>query len=222
MQQEDKRLNEAFHDAYKDIKASEDLKKETLKMMLLKEEDSLQEPEKRRKKRFSVRYYGIAAAVICVMILAVGILRPTGISYVTMMEDGVFYDEVELENGVIRFLTNRVVISTSPNAGQAGFMEDAVSGMTDEKQSEPGEQEETKNGGRLQLFKADTLKIPRIREEEWSYIDGQKIYVFVLEMDGMRFHAIYEKEDGVYEVIGENVTQKEFIDYLYKKINRVR
>lgn len=217
MQQDDRRLNEAFHDAYKDIKAPEALKEETLKRMLA-EEDTLKKQGKRQKSKRPPWYYGMAAAALCVLVLAVGLLRPAGISYVTMMEDDVFYEEVELKDGLIRFLPNRVVISVSPNAGQAGFPEGTVSEGADEREKAPEDQEEAKSGGKLQFFKTDTLKMPPIAEEDWSYIGSQKIYVSVLETDGVRYHAVFEKEDGGYEVIGENVTQKEFIDYLYKKI----
>lgn len=217
MQQEDRRLNKAFGDAYRDIKAPEELKEDTLKLMFA-EEGRRQETKKAKRRKFPGWYYGAVAAAACAVLFFVSALRTDGISYVTMMEEDVFYDTVELKDGLIRFLPDRVIISISPNAGQAAFQEKDVSSLPDEKVTEPEEQVETKSGGQLKLFKIDALSIPKIGEEDWSYIGEQKIYVSVLETDGMRFHAVYEKGEASYEVIGEDVTQKEFIDYLYQKI----
>ncbi|MDE6185315.1 MAG: hypothetical protein K2G39_07830, partial [Lachnospiraceae bacterium] len=211
IQQEDRRLNKAFSDAYRNVKAPEALKKGTLNQMLAKEEGLKRQPEKVQKRKLPVWYYGAMAAAVCVVVFWVSALRSDGITYVTMIEEGVFYEEVELKDGWIRFLPNRVIISISPNAGQAGFQGEDKNGLPVEKETEPEELIQTKSGGQLKFFKTDGLLTPELAEEDWSYIGEQKIYVSVLKTDGVRFHAIYERGGSAYEVIGENVTQKEFI-----------
>lgn len=220
MSLEDQILNKEFRNAYQDKKAPEDLKKDTLNRMLAEDARSRQENSKAHKRKNSFWLYGTAAAVLCAAVLTFMVLRPGGISYITPMEEGVFYDEVELEDGTIRFLPGRVFISISPNAGQAvvGQEEDAGS-LSYGKEAEVIEQTESESGGELKYIKQSIVSMPGVGEDDWSYIGEQKIYVSVLRTDGMRCQAIYEKEDEVYEVIGTNVTQKEFIDYLYQKIN---
>ena len=72
----------------------------------------------------------------------------------------------------------------------------------------------------MKFLKEDAASVPEINEDSWSYIEEQKIYVSFLKAEGMRYQAVYEKEEAFYEVIGTNVTQKEFIDYLYQKIKK--
>lgn len=216
---EDQILNKEFRNAYRDVKAPEDLKKDTLKRMLAEEEHLKPENGKGRKRKRIVWRYGTVAAALCAAVLVIAVLRPEGISYITPMEDDVFYDEVALEDGIIRFLPGRVVISISPNAGQAVIgQEESANDFFHEKEAELIEQTESESGGELKYFKKSAALAPELDEDGWSYIGEQKIYVSVLKTEGMRYQAAYEKDDTAYEVIGTNVTQKEFIDYLYQKI----
>ncbi|MBD5546890.1 MAG: hypothetical protein HDQ97_05775 [Lachnospiraceae bacterium] len=218
---EDQVLNEEFRNAYQNMKAPEDLKNDTLKRMLAEEKHLEKEDGNSRKVKRTVWYYGTAVVALCAAILVIAVLRSEGISYITPMEEDVFYDEVALENGMIRFLPDRVVISISPNAGQAVIGQgESVSGSFDEEEAELIEVTESESGGELKFLTERTAFAPEIDEDSWSYIGEQKIYVSVLKSEDMRYQAVYEKNNKIYEVIGINVTQKEFIDYLYQKIKK--
>ncbi len=214
-------LNQEFGNAYRDIKAPEALKKDTLMRMFAEEERLKQENGNGYKRTPAIWYYGVVAAALCAAVLVFAVLRPEGISYITPMEEGVFYDEVELEDGMIRFAPGRVAISISPNAGQALVaQEESQSGLFHGEEAELIELTESESGGELKFLKEDAASVPEINEDSWSYIEEQKIYVSFLKAEGMRYQAVYEKEEAFYEVIGTNVTQKEFIDYLYQKIKK--
>lgn len=60
--------------------------------------------------------------------------------------------------------------------------------------------------------------MPEIPEEDWSHIGEQQIYVTALKTETVRYQATFEKGGTLCEITGVGVTQKEFIDYLYKKI----
>lgn len=214
-------LNQEFWSAYRDIKAPEDLKKDTLIRMLAEEEHLKQENGKEHRRKPAAWHYGVVAAALCSAVLVFAVLRPEGISYITPMEEGVFYDEVALKDGIIRFAQGRVVISISPNAGQAPIaQEESSSGLFHGDEAELIELTESESGGELKFLKENAVSVPEINEDSWSYIGEQNIYVSFLKTEGMRYQALYEKDDAVYEVIGTNVTQKEFIDYLYQKIKK--
>lgn len=214
-------LNQEFWSAYRDIKAPEELKKDTLIRMLAEEERLKQGNGKVYKRNPAVWHYGVVAAALCAAVLVFAVLRPEGISYITPMEEGVFYDEVELEDGIIRFEPSRVVIAISPNAGQALIaQEEPQSGLFQGEEAELIELTESESGGELKFLMENVVSVPGINEDSWSYIGDQKIYVSFLKTEGMRYQAVYEKDDMSYEVIGTNVTQKEFIDYLYQKIKK--
>lgn len=217
---EEQVLNQEFGNAYRDIKAPEDLKKDTLIRMLAEEERLKQEKGKVHKRKPAIWHYGVAAAALCAAVLVFAVLRPEGISYITPMEEGIFYDEVALKDGMIRFAPGRVVISISPNAGLAPIAQEEASSGLFHGEEELIELTESESGGELKFLKDDAASMPEINEDSWSYIGEQKIYVSFLKTEGMRYQAVYEKDDAVYEVIGTNVTQKEFIDYLYQKIKK--
>lgn len=212
-------LKKNFNAVYCDIKAPEDLKRDTLRKMLEEEERLKHESAKLSKRKKHFLYCSTMAAALCIAVLGFAMLRPTGISYVTSMEEGVYYDEVELKNGVIRFIPERVSISMIPNAGQVGIegKETIKNDLLQEKE-EVMEQVDTETGGELMLLKADTVSLPENTEDGWSYIGDQKIYVSVLRSAEEKYHAIYDKDGSIYEVVGTNVSQKEFIEYLYLQI----
>ena len=107
-------LNQEFGNAYRGIKAPEALKKDTLIRMFAEEERLKQENGKIHKRKPAAWNYGVSAAALCAAVLVFAVLRPEGISYITPMEEGVFHDEVELEDGMIRFAPGRVVIQSLP------------------------------------------------------------------------------------------------------------
>lgn len=205
----------AFEDAYRQIKAPEALKADTLSKML--EENKKKEPARRIKNLFR---YGTLAAALCAAALCFLLTRPSGISFITPMEDDVYYDEVELKDGIIHFVKNRVAISISPNAGTVtiGRENQKETDENKEEASEIAEEKITESGGSISFRKTDALTLPEIAEENWSYIGEQKMYVTVLKANEVRYQAVFEKDKTVYEMIGINVSQKEFIEELYLRV----
>ncbi len=200
-----------FADAYDKIRAPQELKTETLSRMLA-------EDEKRKKNKAvkKVLRFAVPAAAACAALLCFFLIRPAGAPYVTQMEEGVYYDTVELEDGEIHFIKNRLVISPTANLGTA-FGEETPG---EEEKQEPLEKTETKSGGSIIFQKTDALPALQMKESELSYIGGQEIYIMALNMEEVRFQAVYEKDGEIYEMVGINVSQEEFIDALYKKVKK--
>lgn len=205
----------AFEDAYSQVKAPETLKADTLSKML--EENNKEKPARQVKNIFR---YGALAAALCAAALCFILLRPSGISFITPMEDDVYYDEVELKDGVIHFVKNRVAISISPNAGTVTIGQENQQETDENKNEASGTAEEkiTESGGSISFRETDALTLPEIAEENWSYIGEQKIYVTVLKANEVRYQAVFEKDKTAYEMIGINVSQKEFIEELYLRV----
>ena len=137
--------------------------------------------------------------------------------YVTKMNDDIHYDTVELKDGEINFVSKRMAISISPNAGNAFDSADNAE-VTEDME----EVINCKSGGTLTFAKAkeSKSKLPKLSENDWSYIDACQIYVTELKTEPIRYQAVYEWDDVTYELIGEGVTQKEFIDELYRRIKK--
>ncbi len=207
----------AFEEAYNSIKAPADLKADTLEKMVKEDKRQAQSSDIKRyriHKKPVVGYVSLAMA-ICGIFFAVFFLRPEEAVYLTAMEDGVFYDEVELKDGVIHFVRNRVAISVTPSAG--GVVIGQETEKADEEKSKT-EEVRTESGGVISFRETAALSLPEIAEEKWSYIGEQKIYVTVLNMEPVRYQAAFEKEGSACEMTGEGVTQKEFIDELYRRV----
>ena len=217
MNKQDDTMKEAFKETFEKIVAPEDLKAKTLvRMGSVESKEENIEQRAIKKKSFRWYYSAAGAAALCAAVFLFVLLRPSGVDYITPMEDGVYYDTVELKDGEIHFVKNRVAISITPNAGVA-LLEDKVSEDGDNGMYE---MENAESGGTLEwkISQADSLL--QIADESWSYIGDQQIYVTVLKTEEMRYQAVYEKDGISYEVIGTGTTQKEFVDYLYKKVQK--
>lgn len=214
---EEQFIKERVQETFDRITASEELKKETLERMKKAQEEGEQLSDVKKKRKSSLwRYSALAAALLCTVGIWICFLRPTGASYVTPMEEGVYYDKVELKNGVIHFVNNKVAISITPNAGKVTIGQDEQEDKSDEIQAV--DVLLLDDGGMISFDKIDQISLPEIANDNWSYIGEQKIYVTVLKTEKMRFQAVYEKNGIAYEVIGTGTTQKEFIDFLYEKV----
>lgn len=204
-----------FEDIYDKIKAPEELKTDTLQKML--DENEKRKPGKNRAFLFRS---AALTAVLCAAVICFVLIHPTGPSYITPVEEGTYYDKVELKDGVIHFVKNRVVISVSPNAGTVTIGQEKQDGAekNDKEEFPATEKIETESGGVISFQRTGALSFPEIAEDSWSYIGEQKIYVTVLNTENIRYQAAYEKDGFAYEMTGTNVTQKEFIDELYRKV----
>lgn len=208
--EKDDELRKRFEDAFSDVSAPENLKEQTLAQM--------QEEAGPGGRTLSVLgrklwYFCSVAALLCILAVTVFWQRGRGASYLTVMEEGVYYDRVELKDGEILFVANRVAISITPSAGSiaAGQEGETAAGQVIEEK-------QTKTGGTLSYRKTGSADLPGIDEQSLSHIGSRDIYVTVLKTEEIRYQAVFERNGEAFEVIGENVTQKEFIDYLYDKV----
>ena len=226
---DDELLKEQFQKGYESIKLPEEFKVAVLSEMKKeaqktettsagkKNSTALEDKAKKKQSKIKVWQIGAFSGALCAAAVVLMILKPGGISYVTPMEDGVYYDTVELKNGEIHFVKNRVAISISPNAGHVtiggGSLDD-----TSQEEDIVLEERKTENGGCLMFQETSQVSLPEIAEDNWSNIGKQQIYVTVLKTEEMRYQAAFEKDGAAYQVIGTDVSQKEFIDFLYEKV----
>ena len=213
-----------FEDIYDKIRTPEDLKSDTLRKMMREDEEiktSKTGFSFNRKRMLSCVSF---AAVFCVAALCFFFLQPKGASYITPMEEGEYYEKVELKDGVICFVKNRVIISISPNAGTVTIGQENQNETENDapvgEDSSVAQEKQTKSGGVIRFQKISAISLPEIAENKWSYIGEQKIYVTVLDTEEVRYQAVYEKDGNAYELTGTNVTQKEFIDELYGRVKK--
>ena len=223
--------NKKFQETYDDLKVPSDLKAQTLAMMLKEDANLLREQEtstqkeskisngKMKKsnssKRFHYTRYGAVLLTACAAVLCFVIFMPHGAPYITKLEDGTYYETVELKDGKINFMQNRMAISITPNAGLAiGSDIEAA----EEKEEVLLLEKESKSGGKLRFLETTKVTLPNMSQSGWSHIGEQEIYVTVLKTEEIRYQAVYEKDGIIYEVIGIDVTQKEFIDFLYEQV----
>ncbi len=212
-------MKKAFEEAYGNVKAPDSLKAETLILMEAENEKQIPQGQKASKRRRSVWGCGLAGAVLCAALICLLFLPGRDAVYITPMEDGVHWDMVELEDGVLRFLSERMIISVTPNAGNGTGDREGTDPVNDGEADCPVEKITAQSGGTLTLYRQDAQALLNIPEEDWSHINGQQVYVTVLKTETIRYQATFEKDGMTWEITGVGVTQKEFIDYLYKKIN---
>lgn len=211
-------MKKAFEEAYENVKAPASLKEETLSLMRAESEKTRVDGKNPHKKAVIAWSGSLAAAVLCAALIGLLFLPGRGAVYVTPLEDGVHRDTVELKDGVLRFLSERIFISVTPNAGSAVGGRENEEAADHSQGDRPVEEITAQSGGTLTFYRKDVLTLPEIPEEDWSHIDGQRVYVTVLKTETVRYQATFEKDGAVCEITGEGVTQKEFIDYVYKKI----
>lgn len=209
-------MKKLFQETYGKVQAPEDLKAETLALM--NAEHGKGKVCRNRTKQKIIGCCGSVAAVFCAVFIGFSLFSKQGPVYITPMEDGVHYDRVELEDGVLNFWSERVMISVTPNGGNAADRTDAPDETVIEEDVGPRERVISQSGGTLVYLIQEELSLPEVPDSDWSFIDDQRVYVTVLKTENIRYQATFEKEGRVCEITGEGVTQKEFIDFLYKKI----
>lgn len=202
-------ISKAVKNTYDALQTPDSWKQEILLKM---QEEAMKEetPTVNEKKSHKIQFMA-GLATLCAAALCLFLILPKGTPYVTSIEEGIYYNDIELKNGEIHFVSNRMAISITPNAGNAFS-------TTEEAQENPTEVLLCESGGMISFEKTQKSKLPEIAESNWSYIEEQLIYVTVLKTEPVRYQAIYEKDGETYELIGEGVTQKEFIDELYKRV----
>lgn len=219
---ESEELRKEFKDTFSGIHASEDLKARTLTAML--DEEEIRSKETKRRPSYVKKIWTIsvpAAALLCAALVLMVLKGTPEPPYITQLENGVFCEEVKLEDGELHFAAGRVAISITPNAGVVNIGQNQTGELP---ASEDGEQildkKEDAAGGQLIYKKIAAIKLPDIGEKNWSYIGEQKIYITVLDTVDTRYQAVFEKDGQAYDVTGIGVWQKEFIDYLYQIVKK--
>lgn len=219
---ESEELRKEFKDTFSGIHASEDLKARTLTAML--DEEEIRSKETKRRPSYVKKIWTIsvpAAALLCAALVLMVLKGTPDPPYITQLENGVFCEEVKLEDGELHFAAGQVAISITPNAGAVNIGQNQTGELP---ASEDGEQildkKENAAGGQLIYKKIAAIKLPDIGEKNWSYIGEQKIYITVLDTVDTRYQAVFEKDGQAYEVTGIGVWQKEFIDYLYQIVKK--
>ncbi len=205
----DTNISKAVKNSYDALQAPDSWKQEIL--LKMKEESTKEEVMTVNVKKSHKVHFMMGLATLCAAVLCLFLVLPQGTPYITSMEEGVYYDDIDLKNGEIHFVSNRMAISITPNAGN-GFS------VKEEAQENSTEVLLCESGGMISFEKSQKSKLPEIAESKWSYIEELPIYVTVLKTEPVRYQAIYEKDGETYEIIGEGVTQKEFIDELYKRV----
>lgn len=215
-------LRKEFKDTFSGIHASEDLKARTLTAMLDEEEIRSKETKGRPSSVKKIWTISVpAAALLCAALVLIVLKGTSGTPYLTQLENGVFCEEVKLEDGELHFVAGRVAISITPNAGGITTLQKQDGELlTPEEGEQILDKKEDAIGGQLIYKKIAATKLPDIGEKNWSYIGEQKIYITVLDTVDTRYQAVFEKDGQTYEVTGIGVGQKEFIDYLYRIVKK--
>lgn len=197
--------------AYDELHVPDSWKQDVI--LKMKEEEKKNECKKETTQSHRLIRFATGTAILCAAALCLFLIFPKGAPITTKMEDGIYYEDIELKNGEIHFVSNRVAISISPNAGVA---------FSTAQEAEENQTEVllTESGGMITFEKTQKSKLPEIAESNWSYIGEQPIYVTVLKTEPVRYQAIYETDGETYELIGEGVTQREFIDELYRLVKK--
>lgn len=200
-----------IQETYDQIKAPKELKDSLLSKMKEPQQDIEPMLKAPSKNRFIIkwRYAGLAAAVILCFIIF-HLWNGNNI-YKTTLKDGEYLSVVELQDGYLQFIESDSIISLTPNAGVIGRQE--------------GENEEQDNevisidDGKITVEKRQGKKIKRVQEKLMSNIFGQELVLTVQEGDnGKCFEAEYERDGFLYRISGDNVTQKQFIDFLIDRL----
>lgn len=219
---EDDELRKEFKDTFSGIHASENLKARTLTAMIDEEEIRSKETKGRPSSVKKIWTISIPATALLCAVLVLMVLKGTPETpYITQLENGVFCEEVKLEDGELHFVTGRIAISITPNAGGVTTLQkhdEELSASEDVEQIL--DKKEDAVGGQLIYKKIAAMKLSDIGEKNWSYIGDQKIYITVLDTVDTRYQAVFEKDGQAYEVTGICVWQKEFIDYLYQIVKK--
>ena len=197
--------------AYDELHAPDSWKQDVI--LKMKEEEKKNKCKKETTQSHRLIRFATGTAILCAAALCLFLILPKGAPITTKMEDGIYYENIELKNGEIHFVSNRVAISISPNAG-------AVFSTEQEAEENQTEVLLTESGGMITFEKTQKSKLPEIAESNWSYIGEQPIYVTALKTEPVRYQAIYETDGETYELIGEGVTQRDFIDELYRLVKK--
>ncbi len=216
-------MKEEFAKLYDNIKTPEEWKNDIKEKMHRAELEKTEErsasvirPTVRKKP---VRILFSAAAAICAAAAAVFIFAlntDNDSIYITDFDDSTFCKDIELTDGAVHFNRRGQEISITNGLGIGG------PGHNDDDENDealPSEVYELENGGTVTVKKSINNTVPFSDNDEWSEICGRKILITVSGGENnFIYKAFYQDASDMITVEGSNVTQREFIDFLYKKI----
>lgn len=217
-------MKEELRQEYDRIQAPEELKQRTKQLM--RERLRLEKPaaegdpvgdgkrggakKKSLKNRTAViGSVALAAAALCITIYAFG--GRNGF-YVTPVSDESYYAEVEVSDGIIHFAERGEMSGMMPNASKAEAGDGAGENASGE---EEGETAKAGNSGSIRI-KEGTGSLPKAGEEEYSYVAGEKFLVTAVKKEEPVYTAYLERDGILYTVTAEGVSQKQFLDYIYR------
>lgn len=224
-------MKEEFRREYDRIHAPEELKRQTKQLMherLLSETAAEEIPVKNVKREASEagtvrkrpnRKKAAVIGAMALMVAALGIVIyafPNRNSfYVTQMSEDSYYAQVEVTDGMIYFAERGESMELTPNASKEEMGQDKTK---EENETEENGDVVTKvgNDGSIRV-KERAGSLPKAKEEEYSYVAGERLLVTVTAKEESVYTAYLERNGVLYTVTGEGVSQKQFLDYIYTK-----
>ena len=216
-------MKEEFLKLYDNIKTPEEWKtdiKEKMHRAELEETGEQAAPISRptiRKKPAGIFFS--TAAVICAAAAAVFIfaLRTDNAPiYITDFDDSIFCSNIELTDGEVHFNRRGEEISIINGLGVGGPARD---NDDNHYTSSTIESYKLESGGAVTVNRSFSSNVPFLDNDEWSEICGKKVLITVSGSENnFTYKAFYQDNSDMITVEGRDVSQKEFIDFLYNII----
>lgn len=206
-----------YTEVYDNLKAPEQWKTDLKALMreeLAKNEDHAGDKEDVQRKPFDVQskrrlpkgYKKIlmAGAIAASFLLVCTVKMMDGPRFITPMKDDVVQSEVVLKDANLYFEIQKDEQDTGIWAGKDDGNQTPVTFEIDEETGE-----------------IVTSKKPCGGNSKPSYIKGIPVYLTITITDeGYRYTAIYEKKGEMIEITRSGMTQKDFIEILYREIKK--
>lgn len=206
-------MKKKIQETYNQVTAPEELKSSVL--IKMKESEQTLKPVSKisKKSRFkpSWGYAGLAAAAAFFFLIAFRLWDGSTI-YKTPLKNGEFLSVVELQDGYLQFLESDSVIPLTPNAGAIGKQETTENEWESQVVS-------MKGGGTITIKYLAGGHKKRVPNQLRSHFAEQELVLTVMDDERNSFEAEYEKDGILYCISAENVTQKQFIDFLIEQLH---
>lgn len=212
-------MKEEFRQEYEKIHASGELKERTKQLMresLLSETAQEGILPKNKKKSKGKRAAVIGTMALMAAALGIVLYSFSGRDgfYVTPISEDAYYAQIEVADGMIYFAERGQSLEITPNASKTELGQDETT-EKDETEQNGGAVTEVGDNGFIRV-KESAGSLPEAKEGEYSYVAGEKLLV-TAAMGEKPVYTAYLARDGIlYTVVGDGVSQKQFLDYIYK------
>lgn len=209
-------MNKEYEELYGQLKAPEEWKvaiKEQMRQAVEqenKENKATVTSINKRKKNVFRAFYAVAgvaaAAMICIVVLPFG--KKSSI-YKVPMKEGTYYEEVLLKQGELHFNEKEKDLF-----GELGLT--FGQGTGELKQEEKTTYDV--GNGTVTVTLVEDVKMPE-KKGNYSNINGTEMFITTeTDQDEKNYKAEYVKDGNMITVEGNQVTQKEFVEFLYKEV----